>query len=374
MLLEEKFNAKLRGCSGGRTRKLSGEKVLKFPFSFSGRLAFRFFILSLFLIPAPFAFADAKDDKIAQLEKDLATVTADRDNVLKQAKSFLQEKDDAVKKLEEAKKTGAQTSVDVDASKKEMEILRGQLEAEKNARTADAGLRERDRQAYEAKIADLEAKSNSLAQSLKENTPEHIQELNADRNRLEEENKKLALKLLDNEKTMQDLKRKMAPFELDREEVNRLRAENKEYQKRMKYVGELEKRQQQLIKENAENREKLEVLKAKFKEAVPGLAKSSRISQKMMRENADMHYNLGTIFLQNKQYKEAIREYEQVLELRPNDPDTHYNLGVLYDDYQRDREKALYHYQKYLAMNPKAPDAKKVETYILSLELEQKVR
>ncbi len=62
------------------------------------------------------------------------------------------------------------------------------------------------------------------------------------------------------------------------------------------------------------------------------------------------------------------------MELRANDPDTHYNLGVLYDDYMKDREKALYHYQKYLAINPKAADAKKVETYILSLELEQKVR
>ena len=84
--------------------------------------------------------------------------------------------------------------------------------------------------------------------------------------------------------------------------------------------------------------------------------------------------NLGTIFLQNKRYQEAIREYERVLELMPNDPETHYNLGVLYDDYFKDREKALYHYQKYLAINPKAPDSKKVESYVLNLELEQKVR
>ena len=94
----------------------------------------------------------------------------------------------------------------------------------------------------------------------------------------------------------------------------------------------------------------------------------------MMRENADMHYNLGTIFLNNKQYSQAIKEYEQVLELRTNDADTHYNLGVLYDDYLKDRAKALYHYQQYLAINPKSPDAKKVETYVLNLELEQKVR
>ena len=50
------------------------------------------------------------------------------------------------------------------------------------------------------------------------------------------------------------------------------------------------------------------------------------------------------------------------------------NLGVLYDDYIKDRAKALYHYQQYMAINPKAPDAKKVESYILNLELEQKIR
>jgi tetratricopeptide (TPR) repeat protein len=156
--------------------------------------------------------------------------------------------------------------------------------------------------------------------------------------------------------------------------MHRLQMENKELEKRIRYTAKLEERQQQLLKENAEYREKVELMKAKFKEAAPGLAKSGRISQKMMRENADMHYNLGTIFLHNKQYREAIKEYEQVLELRPSDPETHYNLGILYDDYLKDRQKALYHYQKYLAINPKAPDAKKVETYVLSLELEQKVR
>ncbi len=331
-------------------------------------------ILTFVSSGAPFVFADAKDDKISQLEKDLATVTADRDNVLKQAKNFLLEKEEAVKKLEESKNVGAQSGVENEAAKKEMEILKSEIEKMKTARAQDAENYKKEKEALESRATEFEAKMNTLAQTMKDNTPEKIQQLNADRNRLEEENKSMSKKMMENQKLISELKEKAAPFELDREEISRLRAENKEMQKRMKYVGELEKRQQQLIKENAENREKLEVLKAKFKDAVPGLAKAGRISQKMMRENADMHYNLGTIFLNNKQYREAIKEYEQVLELRPNDPETHYNLGVLYDDYQRDRDKALYHYQKYLAVNPKAPDAKKVESYILSLELEQKVR
>lgn len=336
------------------------------------------FFFALFFLTACHSVFAATPEQLKKendvLKKQLETITADRDNVLKQAKNFLKEKEEAVQQLAVIKQSGDQVSVSADAAKKENDILKTDLAKIRESKDKEIAVYKKEKISLEAKVADLETRANSIAQTMKEFPPEKIQELVADRNRLQEENKQMANRLIENDKTLQEVQRQMKPFELDREELNRLRAENKEIQKRMKYVGELENRQKQLIQENAENREKVEIMKAKFKESVPGLAKAGRISQKMMRENADMHYNLGTIFLQNKQYREAIREYEQVLELRPNDPETHYNLGVLYDDYVRDREKALYHYQKYLSVNPKAPDAKKIETYILNLELEQKVR
>ncbi len=309
-----------------------------------------------------------------KLSAELQTVKKDRDNILIQAKTFLKDKEELLKKIEELKGVGSEATVETESLKKEIEIVKSELEKIKAARQKDQELHREEMQQREQVVADLEARANSLAQTMEQYTPVKIEELVSDRNRLDQENKGMAVRILDYEKRIGELQSQMQPFELDREELYRMRAENKELQKRTSYVTELEARQQQLLKENAENREKLEVMKAKFKDAVPGLAKSGRISQKMMRENADMHYNLGTIFLQNKQYKEAIKEYERVLELRPSDSETHYNLGVLYDDYLKDREKALYHYQKYLTINPKAPDAKKVETYILSLELDQKVR
>ena len=312
--------------------------------------------------------------KIQDLEKKLENVTSDRDNILRQAKNFLTEKQEAVKNLQVVKDSGAKNNMEIDSAKKEGELLKSKLLQMEIAKKNESEGFLKEKKLMQTTISDMEAKINSLANTMSEYSPEKIQILVADRNRLEQENTQMANRLIEAEKNMAEIKRKMVPFELDREELNRLRSDNKEILKRMKYVGELEGRQKQLIQENAENREKVEVLKAKFKESVPGLAKAGRISQKMMRENADMHYNLGTIFLQNRQYREAIKEFEGVLELRPNDPETHYNLGVLYDDYQKDREKALYHYQKYLTINPKAPDAKKIESYILSLELEQKVR
>lgn len=301
-------------------------------------------------------------------------IKVDRDNILKQAKNFLAEKDAIVGKLREATGAGTQNAEMLESLKKEVDMLKSDVAKGKNDLLKERDLHQEELQAREKAIADLEAKNNSLARTMEAYTPVKIQQLEEDRNRLDQENRKMVARVLENEKKLAEMKRELTPFQLDREEMFKLRSENKELQKRIQYVSELEDRQKQLLRENAENREKLEVMKAKFKDAVPGLAKSGRISQKMMRENADMHYNLGTVFLHNKQYKEAIKEYERVLELRPSDSETHYNLGVLYDDYLRDREKALYHYQKYLAINPKSADAKKVETYILSLELEQKVR
>ena len=329
---------------------------------------------ALFEDPAAKSENEALKKENERLKSEMDTVTADRDNVLKQAKNFMAEKEALMAKLQGLEGSGVQATVELDSLKSEIEILKSQLAEAKNEREKDKDLYRHELNIREKTIAEIDAKNNSLAHMMNEHPPAKIQELLEDRNRLGEENRKMATHVLDMEKRVEEMRREIKPLELDREELYRLRSENKELQKRISYAADLEKRQQQLLRENAEYREKLEVMKAKFKDAVPGLAKSGRISQKMMRENADMHYNLGTIFLNNKQFKEAINEYERVLELRPSDPDTHYNLGVLYDDYLRDREKALHHYQKYLAINPRSPDAKKIETYILSLELEQKVR
>ena len=306
--------------------------------------------------------------------KEMADVKADRDNVLKQTKGFMTEKEQLLNEIRELKEYDSKWQVQVDSLKKENAILQAQIEEAKGGFRNREDELAKERQALEQRIAELEDRSNSLARTMEEYTPERIDQLNEDRNRLEQETRGFAKRILEYENRITELKQQMKPLELDREELHKLRKESKELYKRVRYIDKLESRQEQLLKENAEYRERLEVLKAKFRDSVPGIAKASRISQKMMRENADMHYNLGTIFLHNKQYREAIQEYERVLELRPNDPETHYNLGVLYDDYLKDREKALHHYQKYMAINPRAPDAKKIESYILSLELEHKIR
>lgn len=76
------------------------------------------------------------------------------------------------------------------------------------------------------------------------------------------------------------------------------------------------------------------------------------------------HYNLALAYDLNHRYKEAVWEYKKALEIAPDDADTHYNLGIVYDDHIKDREKAIFHYHKYLELCPDAEDAATVEEWI----------
>lgn len=89
---------------------------------------------------------------------------------------------------------------------------------------------------------------------------------------------------------------------------------------------------------------------------------------KLRNETATMHYNLAVILVDQQNYPAAITEYMKVLEIRPNDPDAHYNLAVLYDDYLKDNDKALEHYRQYVKAAPDAPEAQKVRRWIQEKE------
>lgn len=82
------------------------------------------------------------------------------------------------------------------------------------------------------------------------------------------------------------------------------------------------------------------------------------------------HYNYALLYDNMGMYKEAICEYEKALEYNPDDPDTHYNLGIVYDNHIKDKEKAIYHYNKYLEFCDDPGDIKKVENWIASARKE----
>ncbi len=76
---------------------------------------------------------------------------------------------------------------------------------------------------------------------------------------------------------------------------------------------------------------------------------------------------LGRCRREQKKYAEAVAAYEHVIELRPKDDSVHLMVGALCQEYLKDYDKALAHYQRYLALGGEAGD---VEDWIAECQAE----
>ncbi len=97
------------------------------------------------------------------------------------------------------------------------------------------------------------------------------------------------------------------------------------------------------------------------------------VKQKLDKERLDMHYNLAVVYDKNKMYKDAEREYLKCLKIDPNDPDTIYNLGILYDDKLHNVHSAANYYKKYLAIRPMGEGSTQVRIWLTNIELEERI-
>jgi len=93
-----------------------------------------------------------------------------------------------------------------------------------------------------------------------------------------------------------------------------------------------------------------------------------RVDRAADLEMRDIHYNMAVVYAREGRVVEAEREYLRALDLDPYDADTHYNLGILYDDELGDKERAAMHYRKFLELRPDSPDIDQVRGWLMDLE------
>ena len=86
------------------------------------------------------------------------------------------------------------------------------------------------------------------------------------------------------------------------------------------------------------------------------------------KEKADMYMELGAAYTKAKDFKSAIDAYKEALELNPDNAEAHYNLGLLYQRYQENTKKALYHFQKFLKLNHSPKKEREVKYLIRMLQ------
>lgn len=129
---------------------------------------------------------------------------------------------------------------------------------------------------------------------------------------------------------------------------------------------------------------KVSSMKESFKEKQEQINRLKKIAQKkevielqlqetektFKEETLKFHYNMALTYDRSKFYKNAAKEYLEALEIFPDDPDSHYNLALVYDDHLKDKSKAIRHYKRYLELRPGGSDATKVEYWIVRAEKE----
>ena len=88
---------------------------------------------------------------------------------------------------------------------------------------------------------------------------------------------------------------------------------------------------------------------------------------KLQRERRNSYYNMGYVYKVCGQYERAETEFLKALEMDPDDPGIHYNLGILYQDDLKNRTKARLHYEKFLDLAPHDPDSAQVRQWLSGL-------
>ena len=89
----------------------------------------------------------------------------------------------------------------------------------------------------------------------------------------------------------------------------------------------------------------------------------------LLKETAEMHYNMAVFFTDNKEYDRAEKEYLRALDFQPDNLKVHYNLGYLYAEDLNQQEKAAYHLEKYLQIDPNTKESESIRSYLSTLSV-----
>jgi len=81
-------------------------------------------------------------------------------------------------------------------------------------------------------------------------------------------------------------------------------------------------------------------------------------------EQGDSHYQRGRSLVNSMDFNGAMDEFEKALENNPRSASAHFELGWLCEQKTKDYAAAIYHYRKYLELQPKSSYSDKARDHI----------
>src|ERR1041385_3000914 len=82
------------------------------------------------------------------------------------------------------------------------------------------------------------------------------------------------------------------------------------------------------------------------------------------QDEKNPYFQKGKAMFQKRDYKQAVKYYQQALEMDSKNAAAHLELGLLYEDKLQDYAYAIYHYRRYLELRPSAEKADLVRQFV----------
>ena len=219
---------------------------------------------------------------------------------------------------------------------------------------------------------DLDRKMISL-ELLRQDTEVKMKAISSEISSLQKQRSDLQKTLSElNENSKKETKQVSIHLEEHKKQIQRL---NKELQNTKNQLANLRNKNQQpkisssKTAEDKTQESKLNQLLAEKENELSGLHEQvmSLVEQVKEKETA-IHYNLAVNFFQRGDLNNSFIEYNEALRIDPDHCPSHYNLGILYEEYKQDYVSAINCYRRYIEFCPNAGDVASVKQWILNLE------
>jgi Chromosome segregation ATPases len=300
--------------------------------------------------------------KYENLVKELDAVKKDRDNVLVQTKRLLEGKSKMIE-LEEMHSKWQKEKADLEAKS-------SVLETENSNMIKNIQQLQDAQTALKDTVDNLKTENESLQKGTEVGSLKNkIDELQKDKDMAVSEVKKEYEPL---RKYVAESEKEIARLKKDKEEaLKKKQAEIEKFKKdgeKAKFrIEELERFKAQEKKKSEEAMRKNKAMENELRNLPKKFAEVSRQNKMLLKETAQMHYNLGVFYTRGQEYERALTEFKKSVDIDNSNAAAYFNLGYIYAEYLVNRKKAIEsfrHYLQYSKGNDK--DADWVRKYLLT--------
>jgi len=93
-------------------------------------------------------------------------------------------------------------------------------------------------------------------------------------------------------------------------------------------------------------------------------------ANRIVDEEREPYYLKGQEYLRQLNHEDAIKAFNQALEVNPRSSAAHKELGILYEKHENDPAAAIYHYRRFLKLNSDSPIAKDITDRVAGCQID----